>query len=118
MNTIYLAGPMRGIPLCNFPAFDAARDKFHAEGFNVISPADIDRDHSFDAMTDPLPEGAAMTELARECIRRDVAAILDGYGDTPPPTHIALLPGWITSKGACVEYALAHFLGLKMIVVI
>ena len=115
MNTIYIAGPMRGIPFCNFTAFDAARDKFEAMGYNVISPADIDRDHGFDAMTDPMPEGAALAAIARECIRRDVNAILDGYGDAPPPTHIALLPGWPTSKGGCVEYALAHFLGLEVI---
>jgi hypothetical protein len=106
---------MRGLPFCGFPAFDAARDKFKAMGYNVISPADMDRDHGFDAMTDPLPEGAALAELARECIRRDVAAILDGYGDAPPPTHIALLPGWLESKGAGVEHALAHFLGLEVI---
>src|SRR5690606_7315289 len=36
---VYIAGPMRGLPLFNFPAFDAARDLAQREGFTPISPA-------------------------------------------------------------------------------
>ena len=33
---LYIAGPMRGIPLWNFPAFDAARDMLIKEGARVL----------------------------------------------------------------------------------
>lgn len=47
-KTIYIAGKMRGVPYYNFPAFDAARDRLAALGFEVISPADMDRAAGFD----------------------------------------------------------------------
>lgn len=98
----YVAGPMRGIPLFNFPAFDAARDRLIAVGHVVISPADIDRQHGFDGTSGGVPS-------PRECIKRDVVAIAEEC-DT-----IALLPGWEKSKGSAVEVALGLFLGLKFI---
>lgn len=102
MSIIYVAGKMRGVPQFNFPAFDAARDRLIAAGHSVISPADMDRDAGFDGLSDDIPK-------PRDCMRRDVTAILD-YCDT-----IALLPGWERSKGCAVEVALGLFLGLKFI---
>lgn len=45
---VYIAGRMRGVPLFNFPAFDAARDRLEALGIEVLSPADMDRAAGFD----------------------------------------------------------------------
>lgn len=45
---VYIAGRMRGLPLFNFPAFDAARDRLEALGIEVLSPADMDRAAGFD----------------------------------------------------------------------
>jgi len=42
---------MSGIPAFNFPAFDAMRVRLTAMGFDVVSPADIDREHGFDGTT-------------------------------------------------------------------
>ena len=39
---IYLAGPMRGYPEFNFPAFHAAAAKLRAEGHTVFNPAERD----------------------------------------------------------------------------
>ena len=107
--TVYVAGPMRGIPLYNFPAFDAARDQW-AQCYNVISPADLDRANGFDPGDDHSPE-LTVDQLA-EVMRRDILAILKlrpERGD-----GIAVLPGWEASRGARVEVALAVFLGLKV----
>ncbi len=102
MPVTYCAGPMRGIPRFNFPAFDTASARLRAAGHTVISPADMDRDAGIDPTSDVVPN-------LRDCMRRDVLAILD-YCDT-----IALLPGWEKSKGCAVEVALGLFLGLKFI---
>ncbi|MFA6690339.1 MAG: DUF4406 domain-containing protein, partial [Sphaerochaetaceae bacterium] len=45
---VYIAGKMRGITYYNFPAFDAARDRLTALGFEVLSPADMDRKAGLD----------------------------------------------------------------------
>ena len=37
-GVVYIAGPMRGLPDCNFPSFDRARDLFIAQGFYVFNP--------------------------------------------------------------------------------
>ena len=44
---IYIAGPMRGYEKFNVPTFDLARDLWQEAGWNVISPADLDREHGF-----------------------------------------------------------------------
>jgi hypothetical protein len=42
MKNVYLAGPMRGIPQFNFPAFMAAAKQLQKEGYHVFNPADRD----------------------------------------------------------------------------
>ncbi len=112
-KSVYLSGPMRGVEHFNFPAFDEARDRFKANMWLVISPADMDRDFGFDGMRDALPTNAEKRDgLLRRMLFRDLDAILFGYANTPPPTHIALLPGWEHSDGVSVELSLARFLGL------
>ncbi len=102
---IYIAGPMRGYPLYNFPAFDEARNVINS--FNdslAISPADIDRENGFDPDSD-IEFTAAM---AKDAISRDIDILLHRAD------AIAVLPGWEGSKGATVEVALAEFLGLRV----
>ena len=98
----YLAGPMRDIPQFNFPAFDRAAKLLREAGYDVVSPAEMDRAAGIDEHTGVVP-------CLRGCMRRDLNAILDEC-DT-----IALLPGWQRSKGCAVEVALGLFLGLKFI---
>lgn len=102
---VYVAGPMRGYPQFNFPAFDAARDRGRALGHDVVSPADIDREHGFDETAPPPTITGAML---REFARRDVAAVLTCDA-------LALLPGWERSSGALAELAVARWVGLKIL---
>jgi len=101
---VYIAGPMRGRPYYNFPAFDAARDKLRCVGVEVISPADLDRaegfeplDCSWDREWSIFPEelGDRTAVLERDLQHLHLC---DG---------LALLPGWRDSEGAQLEYAAA-----------
>jgi len=100
---VYIAGPMRGIPLYNFPAFDAAEERLRLAGYTPINPAQLDRDVGVNETTDPLPPN-----FLRDAMRRDLGAICDC-------SHIAILPGWKNSKGVAVEFALARLLGLTIL---
>ena len=51
---VYIAGPMRGRKLFNFPAFDAAKKEIGDMGCIALSPADLDREAGFNP--ESLPE--------------------------------------------------------------
>lgn len=101
---VYLAGPMTGLPEWNFPAFDRAAAHGRSLGFDVISPADLDRDAGFAPDHDADING----DLLRAVVRRDLDAILS-------VDAIALLPGWENSKGAHAELGVARWLHLRVL---
>jgi Domain of unknown function (DUF4406) len=106
---IYLAGPMRGIPDLNFPAFDRYAYQLRREGHKVFNPAEADLERQRVKTVD---EVIAKRELDpknfdRSCIDSDVTRII-WWADA-----IAFMPGWENSSGCAVEFALAKFLGLK-----
>ncbi len=111
---VYLAGPMRGYPEFNYPAFRAGAALLRAEGHNVFSPAekDIERHTGEDisaGTTGDLAEIEAKGFSLRDAIMDDLTFI------AREADAIALLPGWEKSSGVKVELALANFLGLKVI---
>jgi hypothetical protein len=101
---LYVAGPMRGHPLYNFPAFDAAAEILEAAGHEVVNPAELDRQIGFD----PAGRGEISNKFLRDAMKRDLTAICECDG-------IAMLPGWEGSSGAYVEWTLARNLGLEII---
>jgi len=112
---IYLAGPMRGIPEFNFPAFYRAAAGLRACGFIVFNPAERDNAlHGTDiskgnATGDETLAASQHGFNLREALGADLAWICaeaDG---------IAMLPGWKNSKGATAEHATAIALGLDVI---
>lgn len=88
---VYLSGPMTGIADNNFPAFHALAAKLRAEGYEVVSPAEI--------------QEAETWEL---CLRADLRELCTCDA-------IALMPGWENSKGANLELHVAHRLGMRVI---
>ncbi|MDQ0735314.1 DUF4406 domain-containing protein [Arthrobacter agilis] len=84
-TTLYLAGPMSGLPDFNYPAFHEAAAKLRAAGYTVLNPAE-----------NPKPE----PETWQGYMRLAIAQLIQADG-------IALLPGWEVSRGAMVEYTLA-----------
>jgi len=112
---LYVAGPMRGIPEFNFPAFHAAASKLRAEGHYVFNPAERDNErHGVDISKGNVngDEAHAAKEHGfnlRVALGEDLAWICE-HAD-----GIALLPGWQNSKGATAERAAAIALGLSVL---
>lgn len=90
MTTLYVAGPMTGLPDLNYPAFLAAEKDLIAAGYLVRNPAHIDTLHNHTG------EPQAWDWYMRHAIRMLLSA--DG---------VALLPGWRESRGARIEQRLA-----------
>lgn len=90
MKRVYLSGPMTGIPDNNFPAFHEWAARLRAQGFDVVSPAEI--------------QEAGTWEL---CLRADIREMTTCEA-------IALMPGWENSRGAQLELHLAHRLGMEV----
>lgn len=113
---VYIAGPMRGHKLFNFPAFDAAQRRLEQLGFDVINPAELDRragcnpekldvTDSFDWQSIP-EEYLGPGHSVRDVFLRDTDAVC---------RHVDViyrLPGWEKSRGANAEVALGRALGL------
>jgi hypothetical protein len=101
METIYIAGPMRGIPEFNFPAFDKVKRLLTRDGWYVISPADIDRKEGFDEKgktgDEPVP-----WRLMQKIVHRDLKELINCDA-------IFMLKGWQNSKGAKAEMAVAQW---------
>lgn len=93
MTTIYISGPMTGMPDLNYPAFNAEAARLRALGYTVVNPAEIN------------PDGKTPWH---QCLRSDLKALCDC--DT-----LALLPGWEKSQGAHLELHVAHRLGLDIL---
>jgi hypothetical protein len=107
---VYLAGPMSGYPGFNYPAFDAAAKHLRAQGYDVVSPAELDGPVDREVILaaqhgthDELPADADYESY----IDRALDVIRDGDFD-----YIVCLPGWDRSSGAIREVALAQSIGV------
>jgi hypothetical protein len=101
---IYIGGPMRGYNEFNFPAFDAMRDRIKTldSSFEVVSPADLDREIGFDETQNSL-DGFS----CEDAMERDIKAMRD-------VDALILLSGSEWSKGARVEEAYARYRGIPV----
>lgn len=110
-----MAGPMRGLPLFNFPAFNEATEKLRAEGHIVFNPAERDNekhgtDISKDNLTGDVTQAAAQHGFSlREALGADLAWICENAD------AVYMLPGWEKSPGARAEHAAGVALGLEII---
>lgn len=88
--TVYISGPMTGLPERNYPAFNQAELMLVAQGHEVLNPAS-------------LPDGLTYEEymeLDLEMVRRS--------------QMVVTLPGWENSKGSNTEVDLARSLGIPV----
>lgn len=105
--TLYMAGPMTGIPQFNFPAFFAAAEDLRKLGYTIVSPAEMDMEIGVTALASPdgklkasLDGNQAKTDdgyTFGDFLARDVKVIADKVDG------VVCLPGWENSKGARLE---------------
>lgn len=111
---IYLAGPMRGLPLFNYPAFTKGAAMLREKGYFVFNPAEADTKRTGKNAGDLSKSGDEAEAAAngfnlRAALGEDLAFICQ------EADAIALLPGWENSKGARAEKATAEALGLEVL---
>jgi len=115
LSKMYLAGPMRGIPNLNFPAFMAAAAALRAAGNEVFNPAERDnKKHGTDISVGNITGSEEYASKQhgfslREALADDLEYICT-HADA-----IVLLPGWWDSKGVRAELATAEALKLEVI---
>lgn len=95
MPRIYIAGPMTGLPECNYPAFHAAAAAWRAKGWDVENPAE----HF----------GGAQDRSYVEYVHADVPGLAECDA-------MAMLPNWDAGhSGAIWEHAIAvHLLKIPV----
>ena len=96
-RTIFLSGPMTGIPDHNYPAFHRAARFLREQRHEVYSPAEY-------------PHEGPLEDFPLEKAEADYAVFILTRADT-----IALLPGWGKSLGVARERALADERGLDVL---
>lgn len=109
----YIAGPMTGRPLFNFPAFFEAAARLTRQGNETVNPAQHDIDMGWVSVTKDA-QGGILAVDKHETFSWDEA--LDW--DIDQISHcdaVYLLPGWSKSRGACREYAAARTMGLLVL---
>jgi hypothetical protein len=102
----YLAGPMRGYELFNFPAFEDAAKKLRGKGYKVFSPAEQDLKMGFDPATGKYADDRKFN--IRKAMMTDLSWIAE-YADL-----IVVLPDWRKSKGAMAEVHTAKAIGIPV----
>ena len=100
MRRVYIAGPMSGHDLYNFPAFFEAEKDWAQAGWIVVNPARIDVEAGFD----PAHDAGDTSEFY---MHRDLPEVIGCDA-------IALLPGWRESPGTEKELTVARWCGLAI----
>jgi hypothetical protein len=105
---LYIAGPMRGKKLYNFPLFFRTAIWLREEcGVDAVNPAEIDMAAGLDPSL-PLDHPDQIPFDIRETLRKDFLLILHSDG-------IVMLPGWEESLGASAERVVAQMSGRRVL---
>ena len=100
---VFISGPMSNQFRNGFPLFDLARDMLLAEGFEVVSPADLDREEFG-------PEIEFATDIPQEQVDRMMKRDLE---ELRKCDAIYMMDGWKASVGAKRELREAMACGIE-----
>ncbi len=111
---VYLAGPMRGIPHFNFPAFHESAATLRKLGYTVFSPAERDLKAHGDAFV-----AHNLTGSIEQAEKEEGFSLRTALGDDlawicSTADMVAVLPNWEESAGVLAELATAKALGLDI----
>jgi hypothetical protein len=111
MSYYYLAGPMRGIPEFNFPAFKEAAYVLRKHKIHVVSPAEKDEQEGFDwsGTTGSQADLDAQSFNIAVTLAQDIELVA-----APLCQGVICLEGWENSSGARAETAFAWAIGKKV----
>lgn len=102
-KSIYIAGPMSGIPEFNFPAFYEAERLFSEQGWTVYNPANKEDEKALDPVAFETGDNVLVIEKGfdfAKCYLWDVEHVIKADA-------IYMLKGWERSPGAIGEHAVA-----------
>jgi hypothetical protein len=105
VRRVYLAGPMRGYPDFNLPAFLEGARLLRLAGYEVFSPAE----HNLSRGLDTTMAGQQAEVERKFPLRESLAIDLDWICRNAD--GVVVLPGWEASAGACAEVAAAKAIG-------
>lgn len=98
----YLGGPMTGIPQFNFPRFNEVAAKLREQGYNIVSPAELDDPEVQEAVMkseDGAPgTGGAGKDSHADFLARDIIIVT-----LPNCVGGIFIEGWENSRGAAAE---------------
>lgn len=106
--SVYIAGPMTGIPMWNFPAFFDAENQLLELGYTVRNPAHNDGRNVEEAMASAGTPDKPNYPWSYY-MKRDLPHVMNS-------DMVCLLPGWQNSKGARLEVHVAQALGLPLMI--
>jgi hypothetical protein len=116
MDKVYIAGPMRGLPYFNYPAFAEAEKRLTEQGWGVVfNPARHDAEVYGQEMFAMNPAGDL--DLAEKEHAYDLGDSLsdDITWICQEADAVYMLDGWERSKGATAERAVALALGTDVL---
>jgi hypothetical protein len=110
----YLGGPMTGIPQFNVPAFEAAAKQLREQGYNIVSPAELDDEQAHsEAMASPDGAPGSTSRSWASFLSRDVIIC-----SLPTCLGGIFLPGYEQSKGATLERTVLAALGKQIMALV
>ena len=102
-KTVYISGPMSGIPDLNKPAFDEAKKHLESYRAIVVNPHDVGKEAEWHPGFREMSDG----EKWEIYLRYDLAAML-------MCDMVCALDGWENSRGALLEVNTAKAVGIPV----